>query len=207
MRMAQRAVDADLASLSPNRVNYDKERNELLSRQNRLRDEEAKLVARSERAYSQLSNATQSFHGKLNELGSLLVRHQTHLRNWEADLQRVGNAFGSLGGAVSSFLAILSKSTYLTMAGTAAGGFLGLLGAGGTNLLITGIYGITQAIGQMIGAFGLIPPIVGGALASLGALKIGLQGFGEALKSMDDPEKFAEAIRKLSPAAREGDLS
>lgn len=37
--------------------------------------------------------------------------------------------------------------------------------------------------------------------AVLGALAVGFQGVGEAIKSADDPEMFAEALENLSPKA------
>jgi hypothetical protein len=52
------------------------------------------------------------------------------------------------------------------------------------------------------GSLFLLPAAGAAAGAAVGALVVGLRGFGDAMKELDDPEKFAEAIAKLSPAAR-----
>lgn len=52
------------------------------------------------------------------------------------------------------------------------------------------------------GALLLIPAAGIAAGLAIGALKIGMSGFGDAMKALGDPAKFAEAIGKLSPAAR-----
>ncbi len=49
----------------------------------------------------------------------------------------------------------------------------------------------------------VLPAVAAGAGAAFGALKIGTLGFGDAIKATGDPKKFAEAIKSLSPAARE----
>ncbi len=164
--------------------------------------DEAKALEKTQKAWSDLERVTNRFTATQNQLDNLLIRHQTHIRNWEADLRRVGGAFDSLGDTILKFLSTMGKATAIGMGGAAGGGFLGLLGAGGTNLLITGIYGVTEAIGQMIGSLGVIPPAVAGAGLAFATLKISLNDFATALKNMDDPEKFAEAMAKLSPSAK-----
>lgn len=53
------------------------------------------------------------------------------------------------------------------------------------------------------GALWLLPAAATAGGIAMAALKVGTAGFGEAMKNMGDPAKFAEAIAKLSPAARD----
>jgi phage-related protein len=48
-----------------------------------------------------------------------------------------------------------------------------------------------------------IPAAAGVATAGIATLAVAFQGFGEAIASAGDPEKFAEALKNLSPAAQE----
>lgn len=70
-----------------------------------------------------------------------------------------------------------------------------------------GLVSIIGALVQAGGALLTLPAIVAAAAVAFGTLKMGMQGFGEAMKNLGDPEKFAEAIAKLSPAAREAALA
>lgn len=72
----------------------------------------------------------------------------------------------------------------------------GAVVAGAPQLASLGAAAVTAA-----GSLTLIPAAAFGAAAGIGALVIGLQGFGDALKQ-SDPEKFAEAVRELAPSAR-----
>jgi phage-related protein len=61
---------------------------------------------------------------------------------------------------------------------------------------------LAAAATESAGALLLIPAAGVAAVTAIGTLVVGLQGFGEAMKQRGDPEKFAEAIANLSPAAR-----
>lgn len=52
----------------------------------------------------------------------------------------------------------------------------------------------------------LLPAITAAAGAGFATLAIGTQGFGDAIKDMGDPEKFAAALQSLSPAAQQAAL-
>jgi phage-related protein len=62
---------------------------------------------------------------------------------------------------------------------------------------------LAAAAAESAGALLLLPAAGTAAGVAIGTLVVGLQGFGEAMKNRDDPEKFAEAIANLAPAARE----
>lgn len=53
------------------------------------------------------------------------------------------------------------------------------------------------------GAVGLIPAVGGAAALSIGTLAVATRGWADAMDALDDPAAFAEAVERLSPAARE----
>lgn len=96
---------------------------------------------------------------------------------------------------------LTSTASFITK--TLGGAMAGALG----GLAITGAAGgltaLTGAIMSASGAFGLLPATAGGAATAIGALKVATLGFGDAMKDVGDPQKFAKAIADLSPNARE----
>lgn len=64
------------------------------------------------------------------------------------------------------------------------------------------VAGAAAAVEQLAGAALLLPAGALAGAAAFGTLKIATSGFGDAMKNLDDPAKFAEAIGKLSPNAR-----
>lgn len=69
------------------------------------------------------------------------------------------------------------------------------------------LLGLGAAAGQAAGALYVLPAAGLAGAAAFGALKLGVQGFGTALKDMDDPAAFAKALEKLAPAARESAIA
>ncbi|MER7076638.1 Phage-related protein [Saccharopolyspora kobensis] len=69
--------------------------------------------------------------------------------------------------------------------------------------LISGAVGLSAALAPAAGSLLLLPGMATAGAAAFGTYKVALSGFGEAMKSLDDPKKFAEAVAELSPAARE----
>ncbi len=65
-------------------------------------------------------------------------------------------------------------------------------------LLAMGAAAVTAA-----GAIGVLPGIMAAASAGVGTLVLGLQGFGDAIKDMGDPKKFAQDLQSLAPAAQQ----
>jgi phage-related protein len=92
--------------------------------------------------------------------------------------------------ALGTTLTALTKVTALALAGQAA-----FAGAGG-------LVSVAGALSQAAGAALLIPAALGAGVIAVGALTIGLQGMGDALKVVGDTAKFNEAIKDLSPNAR-----
>lgn len=71
-----------------------------------------------------------------------------------------------------------------------------------TALAVPALGYTAGAVVGLSGALAVMPSMAFAGALGLGALAIGTQGFGDALSSMDDPAKFAEAIGKLAPEAR-----
>ena len=109
-----------------------------------------------------------------NRLGSLL--------NGARDGQKYGSEFGSA-------------------ASDAAGGAFKGGGMGGPAMA-AGIAGLAGVASQLSGALGLLPAAAVGAGAAIGSLALAFDGFGDAMKNIKDPVKFAESLSQLSPAAQ-----
>lgn len=71
--------------------------------------------------------------------------------------------------------------------------------------IIGSIPGIVSLIGDLedlLGLLGLLPGLAFAGAAAVAALMVGTQGFGDALKNMGDPKKFAESLKDLAPSAQ-----
>lgn len=108
----------------------------------------------------------------------------------DKEINRVRAAADKAADATGRFGEKLERLAPAAMAFSAAG-------------LIPVLMGTVSAISATQGAIGLLPAVANSAAVGIGAMKLATQGFGDALAEMDDPEKFAEALEKLSPAARE----
>jgi hypothetical protein len=80
------------------------------------------------------------------------------------------------------------------------------LASGGMSLLWAGagpaLLAAAGAAAAATGALGLVPGAAAAAAAGIGAVVLATRGFGDALKETD-PNKFAAALQKLSPNARD----
>lgn len=92
---------------------------------------------------------------------------------------------------------LVAKTVAVGAAGITAG--LGVFKGAGILIM-----GTVDALKQMVGVTGLIPAAISMAGAAFLTLKIGLKGFGEALKTVvGDQAAFDEAIKDLAPSAQE----
>jgi len=87
-----------------------------------------------------------------------------------------------------------------------AGGALAKSPAG-IGLLVAGLGALTSVASAASGALGLLPAVAGSAGAAFGTLKLATLGFGEAMDSINDPKKFAEALAALAPNAQQAVLA
>ncbi|MGH3978082.1 MAG: hypothetical protein ACRDRZ_03610 [Pseudonocardiaceae bacterium] len=108
---------------------------------------------------------------------------------------RAGKRLGALGDNSAKALGTFGKALAISSVAAAA---------------TVGVHGLTTAVGAIGGAavaasgsLLLLPGAAAAGAVAFGALKIGVSGFGAALSAIGDPEKFAEAIKALAPAAQE----
>jgi hypothetical protein len=71
----------------------------------------------------------------------------------------------------------------------------------GSGVQVVG--GLAAALGTAAGAALVLPAVFGAVKLATATATVGMQGFGDAMSSLDDPTAFAEAVGKLAPAARE----
>lgn len=113
----------------------------------------------------------------------------------------------SLGGGIQSGLSSLGSLIPTITAGSASIGLL-LIKLGALVIVIPTLIGFLALLAiQLVGLVGLLNalPAAGGiALAAIIPLIVAFQNMGEALSAVmeGDPDKIAEALKKLSPAAR-----
>lgn len=130
------------------------------------------------------------------------------------------NASTLLQGLTSSITGGLSSAS--NTAGRAVSGLVGAMGSlvsainpvmviiiALVTLLAVALVGaltlVISALNQLLGLVGLLPGALGVLLAVIFPLVAAFEGFGEAVSAVidGDPEKIAEALKKLSPAARQ----
>lgn len=84
------------------------------------------------------------------------------------------------------------------------------IGGGPRASMVALAGGLTVAAGAAAAASGamiLLPGVIGSAAGAFGVLKLATAGFGDAIKDMGDPKKFAEDLQSLSPNAQQAALS
>lgn len=99
------------------------------------------------------------------------------------------------------------------IAGTVGKSLTGLLGFGAIGIAAassaTSIVGLGAALAPTVGIIAALPAVLAGAQAAMGTLRLAVVGVGDALGAAfaGDAAKFAEALEKLSPAARKAVLA
>jgi hypothetical protein len=72
---------------------------------------------------------------------------------------------------------------------------------------VQGISAVAGVLGTAAGAALVLPAAFVAIKVATAAATVGMQGFGDAMSSLEDPAAFAEAIEKLAPAAREAAIA
>lgn len=136
-----------------------------------------------------------------------LVRSISGVNNSEKIIKGFGSTLEGLGKPIATVAKLaltigsLIKGVKITMQLAKGVGVLGaaLAALGGAINIVAGL---GAAITQLSGLVGLIPAAGYAAALGIGTLVVGLKGFGDAMKNIDDPAKFAESISKMAPAAQ-----
>lgn len=183
----------------------------IVERFDRQREREsAKLAATQERQARAAAREVEKINKAAERQAAQLSEH------YERESQRSGSAIErNIGGAIQRVARTAGKSALdfsintagLTSAvgqATKLGAVLSTLGVGALagQAGIAGIAAVISGLSETIGVITLLPAIGGAAAASLGVLALGIRGVGDAL-SETDPVKFAEALEKLAPSARD----
>lgn len=141
-----------------------------------LRTDDSKWNTKAAR--SDLQDFQRDANGRLRDINGRFV----------SEGNAAGKGFSAgIGGGVSKAAASLVKLTG------------SLAGVQGAVAAIGGVVGVAQAAA---GALGLLPAVGVAVGAGMVAAKLGVQGFSDAV-SASDPAEFTEALKTLSPAARE----
>lgn len=103
---------------------------------------------------------------------------------------RMGKRFGtSFGKSFGSSMSLRTKA------------IVGL--AGSAAVASPHILALAGSLAEVAKVGALLPAVIGATSASVATLAVGFKGFGEALKNMDDPKAFAEALKNLAPNAQD----
>jgi phage-related protein len=113
--------------------------------------------------------------------------------NADVDTDRLSQALAGLGGIVGRVGSMLGSLLRFGAIGIAAAG-----AAQGVGLLVA-------ALAPAAGIIAAVPAAIAGAQVALNTLKLAVLGVGDALSAAisGDAEKFQEALKELSPSARE----
>lgn len=95
---------------------------------------------------------------------------------------------------------VRSMMSSLSTLVTRGGGISALGIAAGAS--IPNMLALAGSITQVAGVAALLPAAGAAGAAAIGALALGLHGFGQALKDMGKPAKFAADLKELAPPAR-----
>jgi hypothetical protein len=116
-----------------------------------------------------------------------VAKQSTATKNSTSALSELGTVAAGLSGSlVNSAASFSAMAVKIGAFASAAQGALMLAGN----------------VATMAGALAVLPAVGLAAGAAIGTLVIGMRGFGDAIKNVGDPEKFAEAIKDLAPAAQ-----
>ncbi len=137
---------------------------------------------RASRVFVQMATEVEKLARRLDSLDRKEVRVKV-----DVDQPKLATAINGIAQLSRSIATLVVPAATITGIAAAAPAVAGL-----------GAAAVTTA-----GALWLLPAAGVAAGVAVGAVAVGVQGFGEAMKNRADPEKFAESIAKLSPAARD----
>ena len=177
---------------------------------NRARGEHLQATRRAadaERAYrAELAGNTEQvgrFIRSIDNLGDSHDRATRKIRDFRQEINETERTARILANTLQTTLGSALKGLAITGGIGIAGGAAGLLGAGGIQGLVATLGVAATLIKDFSGVVALLPASVAGLAAVLGTLAVAFNGVGDALGAAmaNDPQKFAEALKNLAPAA------
>lgn len=172
--------------------------------------EAAKLAAAQERRAQAVTREFQRVNAEAERQAAKLTEHyENESRKTALVLERnIGGALKNIsrtaGRGVLDFSVDTAGLSSAVGQASKLGAILSTLGLGvlAGQAGIGGIAAVVSSLSQTVGVIALLPAAGAAAATSLGVVALGIQGVGEAL-SETDPTKFAEALTKLAPSARD----
>ncbi|MFR9807061.1 hypothetical protein ACL02T_32910 [Pseudonocardia sp. RS010] len=121
-----------------------------------------------------------------DDLTAGFTRARSSLKTFVADVEKSSTNIDKLGSGLAK-----------------VGATIGKVGAGlaAMSSSVQAIGGLASVAATASGALLLLPAAAGAGALAIGTLKVGLEGFADALG--DNPKKAAEALAKMAPAAQE----
>lgn len=196
----------------------------VLSADRSLSAERAKGATRTQAlvdAEQRLDTALSNLSNAQNGVRAATTEHAKAQQAQQAELGRSERSAGMLSGALQKLKTdtTVDFSKLINGANSSGGAFDGLIGklnllrvasAGLGVILKPNIFaelipvalGAAAALAEVSGALLILLGVLTTAGLAFGAIKIATSGFGDALKNIGDPEKFAKSLEKLTPAAR-----
>lgn len=177
-------IQRDLSALAGGKIKITADTRQLMSE-----------LARARIELQQLQNQTST-----PQVDADITAAQLHIRQLEEQLHRIAARQYTANVDVDKSLASkIAKVTNVLMALGAAGA----TAAAGLGVLVPAAATLGGSLASLVG----LAPLAVGGLASLavvvGTVKAGMVGMSDAFKNLDDPKKFAEALKDMAPAGRE----
>lgn len=141
---------------------------------------------------------------RVAEIESLKIQHSANQAQ-DALNNRMGLLDKSLKGIGETIISLGSALVGLGAAAPTPAGLIAILATvTAIGAAIGPVIALVGALGDLIGLVGVLPAGLSVVVAAVVPLVFAFQGLGDAIKAVNDgdPEKIAEAMKKLSPAAR-----
>ncbi|WP_134324717.1 hypothetical protein [Cumulibacter soli] len=195
-----------------------KDRMLVLSREMARTDEkDHKSIALLQKEYDKLAASQKKLKFELDADRGGLARASAQLRAAQARLQAQASANpvkqpvevdidrNSLRRVSSSLTSVTGSAFRFagTTVGVAGIGVAASTAAAGLGAMVVQAVPLAAALAQASGAALLIPGALLGGAAAAATLAVGMSGVTEAFKNSGDPEKYAESLAKLTPAAQD----
>jgi phage-related protein len=159
-----------------------------------------KGVTKTTYAFKEIVKEAEQTQRKLDDVGNNSTKTDSAFSRLGSTSHFLSGHLGSLGGQLGGMASgMVSMGAKAGLAGAALGSFAlaGISAVSSTASLLA-------ALAPAVGIVAALPGAIAGGVAIMGTLKLALVGVGDAFKAAlsGNPEKFAKAIEKLSPAAR-----
>lgn len=143
-----------------------------------------------------------SFPQLTSRIGAL-AKHIPSIRQIGEGVDRIGTPIHKIARLALFMGALISTvRSGVKIANALAKGMAKIGLAANAIILVTKVIaGLISALKDLSGVVGLLPGLLAMAGVGFAAVKIGMMGFSDALKNMDDLEKFEESLKNLAPAA------